>query len=207
MSQVTLDPMWLAWLEVHYGFGRGWRLAEAVAYWEDTRNIPTTAASQGDVGMGQRQYQELMHIAVKGKRVLPLTTIWNGSGSGRSTGWESTYSITTVAKPDSSSEHPLLFSGVRAFVGGETPTDIPKLAIGHPRSWRSAHALAVIRYVARTFGEEAVPRLLPAIVRNDTLDGALRDALGVGLDEFEPGWWAWLEACYGEKGPGPEGQG
>jgi hypothetical protein len=207
ISQITLDPIWLAWLEIHYGFGRGWRLAEAVAYWEDTQNIPTDTAPQGDAGVGQRQYQELMRIAVQGNRVLPVMAIWNGSGSERSTGRESTYSITTVSKPDSSFEHPLLLSSTRTFAGSEAPTDIPRLAVGHPRNWRSAHALAVIRYVAGTFGKEAVQRLLPAIVRNETLDGALRDALGVGLDEFEPGWRAWLEAHYGEKGPGPSGRG
>jgi len=204
VNQVELEPIWLTWLEVHYGFGRGWRLAEAVAYWEDTQPRPTRTPSQGDLGVGQRQYQELMRIAVQGKRVLPLTTIWNGSGSSTSTGRESTYSITTVARPDSSFEHPLLLKSARAFEEGEAPADIPKLAVGHPRSWRSAHALAVVRYVDGTFGKEAVQRLLPATVRNDSLDGALRDALGVGLDEFEPGWRAWLEARYGDNAPLPK---
>jgi hypothetical protein len=43
----------------------------------------------------------------------------------------------------------------------------------------------VIDYIAEVYGAEAIPALLSAIAQTDTLDGALRDALGVGLDKSD----------------------
>ena len=57
-----------------------------------------------------------------------------------------------------------------------------------------AHALTAIDYVEETYGAGAIPDLLSAIAQNDTLEGALRRALGVSLTEFEPAWLAWLQA-------------
>jgi len=62
------------------------------------------------------------------------------------------------------------------------------------RLWQGA----VIEYIADAYGPEPALDLPQAIVRNDTLDAALQDALGVGLEQFEPGWPAWLAARFGK---------
>ena len=64
-----------------------------------------------------------------------------------------------------------------------------------------AHVLTIIDYIAEIYGPGAIPDLLSAIAQNDTLDGALRDALGASLEEFEPAWLAWFHAHYGDVQP------
>jgi hypothetical protein len=61
-----------------------------------------------------------------------------------------------------------------------------------------AHVLTAIDYIDEVYGTGAIPDLLSAIAKNDTLDGALRSALGVSLEEFEPAWLAWFQAHYGD---------
>jgi hypothetical protein len=62
-----------------------------------------------------------------------------------------------------------------------------------------AHVLTAIDYIADVYGARAVPDVLLAIAQNDTLDGTLRNALGVSLEEFEPAWLSWLHAHYGDN--------
>lgn len=192
----AFEQVWLTWLETHYGYGRGWRLADAATYWEKNR-IGSPPSSLQD-NTGHRQYEELMRTAVRGERVLPLVELWQGKDTTASSARETFLSLTNPPQDGSSVHYAQLLDGVQVLGGDEPTPRRPTQVVGYPSTWRKAHALAVVRYVAQVYGERAVYGLLTAIVKNSTFDGALRDALGVGLDDFERGWRAWLEAHYGD---------
>jgi hypothetical protein len=191
------EAAWLAWLETYYGFGKGWRLAEALIYWEeiyDDNGFPVIP-SYHDYGVDLRQYQALMRMAVQEDRALPLAELWDREKSSASTGGG--VFLSTFAEPSAGPS--LILDEALALQSGASSPDAQIMIVGAPDTWRSAHALAVIQYVAQVYGQGAVYDLLPASVRNDTLDGMLRDALGVGLDEFESDWRAWLWARFGDE--------
>jgi hypothetical protein len=190
------ETAWLAWLETYYGFGKGWRLAEALIYWENIRDkFPALAPHYN---AASQQYQALMRMAVQKERTLPLAELWSREKPSASSGGVTTLSIvTTFAEPPVG--HSLILDEALALQNGASGPDTYTILIGAPDTWRSAHALAVIQYVTQVYGQGAVYNLLSASVRNDTLDGALRDALGVGLDEFESDWRAWLRARFGDE--------
>jgi hypothetical protein len=187
------EAAWLAWLETYYGFGKGWRLAEALIYWEEIfKKFPALAPRYS---ADSRQYQTLMHMAVQEDRALPLAELWDREKSSASTGGG--VFLSTFAEPSAGPS--LILDEALALQSSASSPDAPSIIVGAPDTWRSAHALAVIQYVAQVYGQGAVYDLLPASVRNDTLDGTLRDALGVGLDEFESAWRAWLWARFGDE--------
>jgi hypothetical protein len=186
---------WRNWLETYYGFGKGRRLTEAILFWEFVRNSSPASLLRGSTVF--RQYQAFLRMAVRQDRVLPLTDLWSlerpGAGSLR------TVHLSTIGPTQFEllAEHPPLpYSNLGV---GAAPGALMMPAVGDPGTWRSAHALAVIEYIARVYGQRAVYDLLPSIVRNDTLDGALREALGVSLAEFELAWLAWLETRFGDE--------
>jgi hypothetical protein len=191
----AFEPAWLTWMGIHYGFGKGWRLAQAAAYWEETQGSSFLSSFRDSVGT--RQYRELMRTAVQGERVLSLDSLWDGDY------WQTSPNIGPVtsisaAWPGSSAEMPSALDVFQVQASDELFTADPAgQVIGQPSSWRNAHALAVIRYVAQIYGRQAVYDLLSAIVRNETFDDALRDALGVSLTDFETAWLSWLKAHYG----------
>lgn len=59
-------------------------------------------------------------------------------------------------------------------------------------------AAAVMGYVAETFGDEALPRLLRALAEANSLDEWLRLALNVDQATFEAQWLAWLGEQIGQ---------
>jgi hypothetical protein len=190
----AFEAAWLSWMGTRYGFGKGWRLAQAAAYWEETQGSPFLSSFNDSTGT--RQYRELMRAAVQGDRILSLASLWDGDY------WQTAPSIGPVtsisaAWPASSTEMPAPLEVVQIQASDDFLASNPvSQVVGQPSSWRNAHALAVIRYVAQQYGKQAVYHLLSAIARHDTFDGALRDALDVGLGEFEPAWQSWLKAHF-----------
>jgi hypothetical protein len=185
------EPLWLTWLETHYGLGKGWRLAEAIVYWKQAQDNLLAFIFQSSTFF--RQCHELMRVAVRENRVLPLEVLWRGTNLGI-TATPETISYSLVKTELAVTP---LYPSTEVFAKStDSPTSSVLALIRYPVTWRSAHALSVIEFVAHVYGKPAVDDLLPAIVRNDSLDGALRDALGVGLDEFEHGWQIWLKARF-----------
>lgn len=190
------EAAWLTWMETYYGFGKGWRLANAIIYWEETQYGPLASFVPDDVEY--RQQEELMRTAVQDDRVLPLVELWISDKPTASPGGVATLAARISTWPSPSIEYPL-FPDAQALEDSTSTRTSATMIVGPAATWRKAHALAVIRYIAQIYDQQAVYDLLPAIVRNDSLDAALRDALGVGLDEFEPAWLAWLQARYGSE--------